>query len=258
MTQQRSERKNALGKVSSVTDEKQETTTYRYDPDGNVAHVIDPLNNVLSIDYDARGRKRTASDTDLGQWSYEYDGFGNVVRQTDAKDLPIVMTYDELGRMTTRTDSSGTAEWVYDLAPAQAKVAYAVTGAPDDGLITTCATIPSSRNVPGNERALVHVQRLRRNRASRQMYGRSDLHDRLPIRHLGSAEVVRYPAVEGDRFAAAYDYSSRGFLHFVTDDAEAKCVVGCDRDERARAGDARIHAKRSRDGRRIPTPRRVG
>ena len=54
VTQQRSERKNALGKVSSVTDEKQETTTYRYDPDGNLTHVIDPLNNVLSIDYDAR------------------------------------------------------------------------------------------------------------------------------------------------------------------------------------------------------------
>jgi YD repeat-containing protein len=119
------------------------TTTYQYDPLGNLLHTTDISNNVTSMVYDPLSRKTSMTDPDMGAWSYVYDDNGNLTYQTDAKGqtinftydklnrvtqktyvgsttTPVVYTYDEAssdnpkGRLTTVTDASGSTQFSYD------------------------------------------------------------------------------------------------------------------------------------------------
>jgi YD repeat-containing protein len=138
----RSETKNVLGKVSSVMDAAGTSIYYWYDADGNLTRAGDPVQHALptvQIAYDIRGRKTASDDPDLGLWRYEYDAFGDLMKQTDAKDQETRMTYDQLGRLVSKTDASGTAQWLYDVAPGKGvgKLA-AMLGAPDPSLKGSC------------------------------------------------------------------------------------------------------------------------
>lgn len=66
--------------------------------------------------FDARGRKTSMVDPNMGTWSYTYNAAGELVSQKDAKAQPTTMTYDSLGRMLTRVEPDVTTTWVYDTA----------------------------------------------------------------------------------------------------------------------------------------------
>ena len=80
------------------------TTTYVYNPLGNLTSVTDAHNNVTTITYDNLGRKIAMNDPDMGNWHYCYDGNGNLIWQQDAKGQVISFTYDALNRLTNKTD----------------------------------------------------------------------------------------------------------------------------------------------------------
>jgi RHS repeat-associated protein len=214
----RTETKNVVGKVATVTDTNGQAITYGYDADGNLSDSFDPNGNQMHIDYDVRGRKTASTDPDLGGWSYAYNGFGDLVSQTDAKGQTTTMTYDQLGRMTSRTDGTGTAQWVYDVAPGAGigKVA-AMIGAPDPLLNGACA-IPFV-TVTGENRAgrsYKYTQFGDLDEESQCSDGTTFLTG-YEYDAVGRPSVVRYPAINGQRLAVQSHYTSFGHLQYVSD-----------------------------------------
>ena len=114
--QTRTELRNGLGKLKSVTDTHSKTTTYLYDPFGNLARTTDPLGNQINVSYDRLGRKSALADPDLGSWSYVVDPLGQTRRQTDAKAQQTSFEYDALGRLTRRLEADLDSRWEYDTA----------------------------------------------------------------------------------------------------------------------------------------------
>lgn len=83
------------------------TTSYGYDPFGNLTAVSDPMGNAWSNSYDSLGRRTASTDPDLGTWSYGYDDAGRLLSQIDAKSQATAFSYDRLGRVLTKTSGVG-------------------------------------------------------------------------------------------------------------------------------------------------------
>ena len=139
----RTEKKNVLGKTSSVVENGVENFYY-YNPDGSLGLIGDPINGtvpITSIHYDTRGRKDSATDPDLGTWSYSYSGYGELMAETDAQGRTTTMSYVQLGRLKTKVaPGPQIAQWVYDSAPGagKGKIAAMVSGR-DTRLAGSCA-----------------------------------------------------------------------------------------------------------------------
>lgn len=115
-------RVNAIGQVTQVIDDDNNTLSYQYDSHGNLIKTTDILGNNMHLKYDRLGRRVELNDPDLGLSTYSYNGFYELVSQTDAKLQTISMKYDLLGRLKERTvpgDVSvggGISTWEYDQA----------------------------------------------------------------------------------------------------------------------------------------------
>ncbi|MFK4728106.1 RHS repeat-associated core domain-containing protein [Agromyces mediolanus] len=98
----------------------QQTTTYEYDPAGQLVKMTDAEENVWTYAYDWAGQRTAATDPDSGTTSSTYDELGRVVTATNGAGETLAYTYDPLGRRTSMRDGSVTgavrAEWQYDQA----------------------------------------------------------------------------------------------------------------------------------------------
>jgi RHS repeat-associated protein len=83
------------------------TTTYAYDPAGNLATMVDPQGNTWSYTYDLQGNRLTSTDPDTGTTTRTYDLVGNVLTASDARGKGVAATYDNLNRVTKTTDLLG-------------------------------------------------------------------------------------------------------------------------------------------------------
>ncbi|HWE20362.1 MAG TPA: hypothetical protein VG758_24825, partial [Hyphomicrobiaceae bacterium] len=108
--------KNSQGQVVQVKDADNKTTSYQYEPFGNLAKVTDAAGNVTTYGYDTRGRKVTANDPDLGTSTYTYDVLDKVKAQTNAAAEVTTLSYDLLGRVTQRVEPGLTSTWTWDTA----------------------------------------------------------------------------------------------------------------------------------------------
>ena len=206
--------------------------------------------------YDARGRKTSSVDPDMGVWQYCFNGFGDLYGQIDAKNsstciagtLTVTITYDVLGRKLSRTDSTGTAQWVYDTAHGAGigKLAVMVS-APDARFNGTCS-VP--QGVPGGSGGQVAVK-------SYIYTGLGDLQEldecadgsafatSYQYDSLARESLVRYPVVNSSQLAVGYHYTSLGYLQYLTDEstdysvlwqAKAENVLGQVIDEQMKNG----------------------
>jgi YD repeat-containing protein len=87
--QTKSETKNLLGQVVTVTDAKGSTLANSYDASGNVLTVTRKNHDssasiTTSMTYDVMGRKTSLVDPDMGTWTYAYDPAGEQVQQYSA------------------------------------------------------------------------------------------------------------------------------------------------------------------------------
>ncbi|MEO5766746.1 MAG: RHS repeat-associated core domain-containing protein [Polyangia bacterium] len=224
----RVEKKNALGKVAVAEVDGYSTiplttqSTYKYDADGNLTHVIDSAGHDVASAYDIRGRKTSATDPDLGTRTYTYDGFGQLLTERDGQLNTTTMTYDILGRMKTRKDPDGNmTEWLFDTAAGAGRGKIAAMIGPSSSSLKDCA-LPSGATVTGGNRAV----RSFKYSQSGQVEEVSECTDGdtfligYEYDKFDRQSVVRYPAVNGARFAAKYNYASTGHLHYVSDPAD--------------------------------------
>ncbi len=102
----RTELRDAYGQLTAVTQYQDVntpfTTSYQYDPLGNLTDIYDPETNHTNITYDSLSRRMTMTDPDMGAWSYGYDSNGNLTSQTDANGNTIQFSYDAVNRITLK------------------------------------------------------------------------------------------------------------------------------------------------------------
>ncbi len=98
-------------------------TDYTYDALGRLTGIADDVENTWAYTHDSLGRTLIIDDPDLGVWTKTYDNAGQLLTQTDALGQVTRFTYDALGRMLTKTARDGTAQaelttYTYDEAVA--------------------------------------------------------------------------------------------------------------------------------------------
>ena len=239
-TQTRSETKNAIGKVATVTTLTEtsptfpSTISYTYDADGNLTFTADPYVNQVQTVYDSGGRKSSTIDPDMGTWTYVVDGFGDVVAEVDAihqstgmtcavdpSKCTHVMVYDALARMISKTDATGTARWVYDTATGAGKGKLAMmVSAPDSKLNGTCA-VPTELGLPVGQRAVKSYIYTSFGELQEvdECAGGSSFATSYQYDTLGRQSSIRYPIVNTSQLAVGYHYNSAGYLQYLTDDS---------------------------------------
>lgn len=83
------------------------TTSYSYDPAGNLLTETDPLGNERVFEYDPNGNKTIATDSNGNTTSYEYDAANRLESETDAEEHTTSYGYNVLGQRTSIVDPEG-------------------------------------------------------------------------------------------------------------------------------------------------------
>ncbi|MFE6288309.1 putative adhesin [Streptomyces sp. NPDC057877] len=105
-------RGNATG-----ADPAQYTTTYGYDPAGNLTTVTDPLGGVTTTAYDAVNNVVKQTDADQRATAYGYDDLDRLTQVTAPGGAVTIYGYDKNGDVATRTDANGhVTTYAYDTA----------------------------------------------------------------------------------------------------------------------------------------------
>ncbi|NHQ90521.1 RHS repeat domain-containing protein [Janthinobacterium lividum] len=116
--QQRLEEKNIDGKLVRVTNTLGAQLAHQYDAFGNLIQTRDAMQNVISVKYDIRGRKKEIVDPDTGWWQYDYNALGELVWQQSpnqrALNQATTLEYDLLGRLINRSEPEYASYWRYD------------------------------------------------------------------------------------------------------------------------------------------------
>jgi RHS repeat-associated protein len=117
---------DALGRLKTVTDPKQQVTTYTYFGDAAVASIAYTNASIatpgVSFTYDPAYARMTTMADGTGTTSYTYKAPGQLgAGRLASVDGPlgndlVAYTYDELGRVTTRAinGAANTATWTFD------------------------------------------------------------------------------------------------------------------------------------------------
>jgi RHS repeat-associated protein len=93
-------------------------TVYKYDKDGNVLTVQDPLGNVTSYQYSPWNQAHFITDAFGHTTTCDYDPVGNLKTMTRPDNVVITKSYDNRNRLNHSTRSGTTAQetWQYDFA----------------------------------------------------------------------------------------------------------------------------------------------
>jgi RHS repeat-associated protein len=127
------------GKLTKITDAKNNDTTYGYDTPGNlttitpelplgpttltyttaisrVATVKDGMNRTRTLSYDNLDRVTKITYSDGSYVQFVYDKDGNLTAQNDSVNGNMTATYDQLSRVLTQTKPGVTTTYTYDAA----------------------------------------------------------------------------------------------------------------------------------------------
>ncbi len=69
------------------------TTSYAYDPLGQITLVADAKNNVTTVEYDLLGRRTAITNPDTGKTGYKYDANGNLIAKSMANNNNVSYAY---------------------------------------------------------------------------------------------------------------------------------------------------------------------
>ncbi len=108
---------NGAGDLLSLTDGKNQTTTWNYDQYGRVTDKMDATSaEIFRYAYDADSRLTNRWSAAKGNTTYSYDAVGNLTYVTYPVSPAISLSYDVLNRLTNMVDAVGTTVYGYDAA----------------------------------------------------------------------------------------------------------------------------------------------
>jgi RHS repeat-associated protein len=108
-----------VGRVKSVTDERNKTVTHEYDPGcgcrDRLAKITDPNGNAITYGYDDAGRRISFTDAANRVTRYAYDVRGRLTKTTFPDNTFKESVLDGMGRPLTSTDQEGRiTKYAYD------------------------------------------------------------------------------------------------------------------------------------------------
>lgn len=105
---------SSSGDMLTLTDGKNQTTTWNYDEYCRVTNKVDALTNVLFVYmYDVAGRLTNRWSAAKGNTYYAYNAMGSLTNVDYPVSTDIQMQYDSLQRLTNMVDSVGTSKYAY-------------------------------------------------------------------------------------------------------------------------------------------------
>lgn len=108
---------DALNRLYQDIGASGQTTTYRYDANGNLTGVTDPLGRITSQAFDALNRLVQSTDPASGQTQMAYNGQDRLTQVTDPRNLVTAYTLDGLGNLSQQVSpDSGTTSQSVDAA----------------------------------------------------------------------------------------------------------------------------------------------
>ena len=111
-------------KLTSITDAKNQTTSYQYDQNGRLIKETDPLGNSTSYTYDAKGNMISRTKPDGRIITYTYDELNRLVGKNYSNGTSDVYQYDASGNITAATNSNVAYYYSYDSANRVTGVTY--------------------------------------------------------------------------------------------------------------------------------------
>lgn len=103
------------GRVPEIADARQGIMRFHYDPNGNLLSVSDTKNQTTTYTYDNMDRLATRKDALNRQESYLYGPAGNLTQFTDRKNQQSTFTHDVLNRRIGASSFGGsTTSFTHD------------------------------------------------------------------------------------------------------------------------------------------------
>jgi RHS repeat-associated protein len=107
---------DAIGRISSLTDQVGSKTIFTYDKRSLLKTVTDPLNKITSLTYYDDGTLKTKTDRNGRTTTYTYTSSGKVATITYQGGAQVIYTYDNNDNLLKMQDSIGTTTYTYDAA----------------------------------------------------------------------------------------------------------------------------------------------
>ena len=105
------------GDLLTLTDGKDQVTTWKYDHYGRVTNKLDHLaDTMFNYKYDANGRLTNRWTPAKGHTFYGYDPVGNLTTVNYTNSVDLAFIYDPMNRLTNMLDAVGTTRYAYDNA----------------------------------------------------------------------------------------------------------------------------------------------
>lgn len=182
-------------------------TQFGYGAFHQLERVRDSEGHDTQLGYDARGRRTSLDDPDLGTVTFEYNGFDEAMVETRPTIAGVAQvrtfTRDLLGRPTTITTPDGTTRFHYDQG-SHAKGRLTSSTSFDN--VETSHTFDEAGRPAGMKWTIAGAT-----------FGIEQEYDQL-----GRLKLLSYPEAPGltHRFAVLRTYNGHGYLTRVVDDAD--------------------------------------
>lgn len=99
----------------TITNALQQTTTYRYDANGQAISATDAGGRTITCERDSRGNIPTITDGTAHIWRYRYDDRQNLLSETDPLSNTTSYSYDRHNNLLSESDPLGnTTSYTYD------------------------------------------------------------------------------------------------------------------------------------------------
>ena len=106
---------DGAGDLLTLTDGKNQTTTWGYDSFGRVTNKVDAASNLILVyNYDPNSRLTNRWSAAKANTVYKYDAVGNLTNVVYPVSPAISLRYDALNRLTNMVDAVGTTMYGYD------------------------------------------------------------------------------------------------------------------------------------------------
>jgi RHS repeat-associated protein len=201
---------DVAGKTRQVTDDSSNntvagTTTYAFDPFGNLKTIVDADTITSSYSYNIRGFKTGSNDADAGTWAFVPDSLNELVSLTDAKGQVFSYGYDLLGRMTSRSEPEHPTQpttWTYGTSAAAHEIGRLKSSSKADGYAES-----HTYDGIGRPQTTIYTEE-------------GTYQFDYAYNNIGTPDTVTYPtSTSGVRFTLKYVYDAYGYLNQTKDNS---------------------------------------